>query len=124
MSVADVTPEETVKIAGILETKVAQAFSDRAQFKAEAESLRVALDAMTIERDYWRNRTEESERDRDEHGECEEFMHKQWESVAAIAKETMARRADRRRRKQTRLAPPADDPPPSVVVFNRSTAPA
>jgi|HubBroStandDraft_4_1064222.scaffolds.fasta_scaffold00027_15 hypothetical protein len=119
MTIEDVTPEETVKIAGILETKVAQAFADRAQFKAEAESLRVALDAMAMERDYWRNRTEESERDRDEHGECEEFMHKQWESVAAIAKETIARRTERRR-KQVRLAALGDDPPPSVVVFNRN----
>ena len=118
MSVDEVTPEETVKIAGILETKVAQAFADRASFKAESASLRVALDAMTIERDYWRNRTEESERNRDEYGESEEYMNSQWESVAAIAKETVARRAERRRR-QARLAPPPDDKPPSVVVFNR-----
>ena len=118
MTIEDVTPEETVKIAGILETKVGQVYADLARFKAEAESLRVSLDAMTIERDYWRNRTEESERDRDEHGESEEFMHRQWESVAAIAKETMARRADRRR-KQTRLAPPPEEKPPKIVVFNR-----
>ena len=116
----EVTPEEAIKLAGILETNVAQAYADRTSFKAEAESLRVALDAMTIERDYWRNRTEESERDRDEHGESEEFMHQQWESVAAIAKATIARRAERRS-KHPRLAPPEpEERPPSVVVFNRN----
>ena len=118
MSIEEITADETIKIAGILETKVAQVYKDRDSFKAEAESLRVSLDAMTIERDYWRNRTEESERDRDDHGESEEFMHRQWESVAAIARETLARRAERRKN-HVRLAPPLDEKPPSVVVFNR-----
>ena len=124
MSLDAITPEDTIKIAGILDTKVTQAYEDLARFKAEAASLRVSLDAMTVERDYWRNRSEETERDRDEYGEAEEFMARQWETVLATAKETMARRAERRRTQDNRLAgtqPAAlsSEKMPSVVVFNR-----
>ena len=116
MTVEDVTPEETIKIAGILEQKVMQAYADKNKFKAEADSLRTALDIMTGDRDYWRHRAEETEKERDDARESEEYMHRQWASVGVIAKETLNRRIERQT--QTKLPPP-NDAPPSVVVFNR-----
>lgn len=116
MSLDDVTAEETGKIAGILETKWTQTYADKTRFKAEADSLRTALDVMTGDRDYWRHRVEEAERERDDARESEEYMYRQWQGVGVIAKETMARRLERQ---QEQLSPP-DDPPPSVVVFNRN----
>ncbi len=117
MSLDEVTPEETGKIAGILETKWTQTYADKTRFKAEADSLRTALDVMTGDRDYWRHRAEAAERERDEARESEEYMHRQWQGVKAIAQETFAHRMARKPQEQ--LAPPENDPPPSVVVFNR-----
>jgi hypothetical protein len=118
MSVNEITSEETAKIAGILETKWVQTDADKMRFKAEADSLRTALDVMTADRDYWRHRAEEAEKERDDAREGEEYMHRQWQGVAAIATETMARRIERKAQKK--LPPPKyDDTPPSVVVFNR-----
>ena len=121
MSLDDVTPEETIKIAGILEQKVMQAYADKNKFKAEADSLRTALDVMTADRDYWRHRGEEAELERDEARESEEYMHRQWESVGAVAKETLEHRNARRKKPRPQLAlmPEPEDKPPSVVVFNR-----
>jgi hypothetical protein len=120
--IEDVTPEETGKIAGILETKWAQTYADKTRFKAEADSLRTALDVMTADRDYWRHRAEESELERDEARESEEYMHRQWESVGAVAKETLEHRNARRKKPRPQLALTPDDKPPSVVVFNRQPA--
>ena len=88
----NITPEETAKIAGILETKWTQTFADMTRFKSEAESYRTALDVMTADRDYWRKRAEDSERERDEARESEEYMHRQWQGVVAIGQETVRRR--------------------------------
>jgi hypothetical protein len=104
MSFNDVTPEETIKIAGILETKVMEAYGDKTRFKAEADSLRTALDIMTADRDYWRHRAEAAELERDESRQSEEFMYQQWDSVKAIAQETFARRMERKG--QDKLPPP------------------
>jgi len=122
MSMDDITADETGKIAGILETKWAQTYADKTRFKAEADSLRTALDVMTADRDYWRHRAEEAELERDEARESEEYMHRQWESVGAVAKETLEHRNTRKKRPRPQLAltPEPDDKPPSVVVFNRS----
>src|ERR1700722_18088627 len=119
MSMDDITADETGKIAGILEQKVTQAYADKNKFKAEADSLRTALDVMTADRDYWRHRGEEAELERDEARESEEYMHRQWESVGAVAKETLEHRNARKKKPRPQLALAAtDDPPPSVVVFN------
>ena len=113
MSIEEVTAEETGKIAGILETKWAQMAADNSRLKAENSSLNTALDIMTQDRNYWRDRADHGERERDEaRDECE-FMMRQWQGVYAIAKETKNRHAAKR------LAAPSDKPP-SVVVFNRS----
>jgi hypothetical protein len=118
MSLDEVTPEETGKIAGILEAKWTQTYEDKTRFKAEADSLRTALDVMTGDRDYWRRRAEEAERERDEARESEEYMHRQWQGVKAIAQETFNHRLAR---KQERLpAPQEDEPMPRAVIFNRN----
>src|ERR1700726_576106 len=98
MRMDEITSEETGKIAGILETKLAQTYADKTRFKAEADSLRTALDVMTADRDYWRHRAEESELERDEARESEEYMHRQWENVGAVAKETLEHRNARKKR--------------------------
>ena len=118
MSLDDVTPEETGKIAGILETKWTQTYADKTRFKAEADSLRTALDVMTGDRDYWRHRAEAAEAERDAARESEEYMHRQWQSVGAIAKETMLHRKER----MSQDKPSPLDPPPKAVVFNRQGA--
>jgi hypothetical protein len=92
----DITPEETGKLAGILEAKWTQTYADRTRFKAEADSLRTGLDVMTADRDYWRHRAEAAELERDEARESEEYMHRQWQSVGAVARETIAHRQERR----------------------------
>ena len=88
----NITPEETAKIAGILETKWTQTYSDMTKWKAEAESKATELDVMTADRNYWRKRAEDSERERDEARESEEYMHRQWQGVVAIGQETVRRR--------------------------------
>jgi hypothetical protein len=103
MSIDDVTPEETVRIAGILEQKVTQAYADKNKFKAEADSLRTALDVMTADRDYWRHRGEEAELERDEARESEEYMHRQWENVGAVARETLEYRNARKKKPRPQL---------------------
>lgn len=103
MSMNDITSDEVAKIAGILETKWTQTDADKTRFKAEAESLRTALDVMTADRDYWRHRAEDSELERDEARESEEYMHRQWESVGAVAKETMAHRNERKKAPRPQL---------------------
>jgi hypothetical protein len=92
----DITADETAKIAGILETKWTQTYADKTRFKAEADSLRTSLDVMTADRDYWRHRAEAAELDRDEARESEEYMHRQWQSVGAVARETIEHRQQRR----------------------------
>lgn len=94
MSIEEITTEETAKIAGILETKWMQTDADKLRFKAEAESFRTALDVMTGDRDYWRHRAESAELERDEARESEEYMHRQWQGVGAIARETLSRRME------------------------------
>ena len=118
MSLDEVTAEETSKIAGILETKWTQTYADKTRFKAEADSLRTALDVMTADRDYWRHRAEAGERERDEARESEEYMLRQWHGVYAIAGETKDHVLGRRT-KTVEPNLPAIDKPPSVVVFNR-----
>ena len=111
MSMDDVTPEETIKIAGILEQKVTQAYADKNKFKSEADSLRTALDVMTGDRDYWRHRCEEAELERGKLVRQIEnaAMHRQWESVGAVAKETMEHRSARRKKPRPQLVlTPAD----------------
>lgn len=95
MSAADlVTDQEAAKLAGILEGKWTQTYQDKNRFKAEADSLRTALDVMSSDRDYWRQRAEAAELERDLARESEEYMHRQWQNVGAIAKETVAYRSE------------------------------
>ena len=119
MSVDEITSEETGKMAGILEAKWTQTDADKLRFKAEAESLRTALDIMTNDRDYWRHRAEVGELERDGSRESEEFMLQRWLAVEAIAQETKTHVVGKRKIKPVALQSPANDPPPSVVVFNR-----
>jgi hypothetical protein len=96
MSAADlVTDNEVAKLAGILEGKWTQTYQDRDRLKAEAGSLRTALGVMSNDRDYWRERAEAAELERDLARESEEYMHRQWQSVGAIAKETVTYRSER-----------------------------
>jgi hypothetical protein len=88
MSIADVTAEETGKIAGILETKWSEMSSDNTRLTAENESLNVSLDLMTQDRNYWRERAETRERERDRARTEREYMLQQWLGVIAIAEET------------------------------------
>jgi len=88
MSLDDVTAEETGKIAGILETKWTEMSSDNTRLTAENESLNVSLDLMTQDRNYWRERAETRERERDRARTEREYMLQQWLGVIAIAEET------------------------------------
>jgi hypothetical protein len=90
MSLNDVTSEETGKIAGILETKWTEMSSDNTRLTAENESLNVSLDLMTQDRNYWRERAETRERERDRARTEREYMLQQWLGVIAIAEETKA----------------------------------
>lgn len=89
MSVAEISNDETGKIAGILEAKWAQMAADNSRLKAENQALNHALDIMTADRNYWRDRGEAGERERDEERDRSEFMTRQWQGVQAIAKETL-----------------------------------
>jgi hypothetical protein len=88
MSVKEITAEETGKIAGILETKWSEMSSDNTRLTAENESLNVSLDLMTQDRNYWRERAETRERERDRARTEREYMLQQWLGVIAIAEET------------------------------------
>ena len=50
-----------------------------------------ALDIMNQDRNYWRTRCLESEKERDEARDDAEFYMRQWQGVQAIARETMER---------------------------------
>ena len=91
MSIDEVTPEETGKIAGILETKWAEMAADNTRLKAENKALNHSLEIMTQDRNYWRERGEAGERERDEARDHSEFMIRQWQGVQAIARETLER---------------------------------
>lgn len=90
MSTAEITNEETRKIANILGEKWSEMAGDNGRLRAENQALNHALDIMTADRDYWRLRGEAGERERDEERDRSEFMTRQWQGVQAIAKETLA----------------------------------
>jgi hypothetical protein len=123
MSVDEITNEETGRITGILEQKWAQMTKDNARLTAENQALNHALDVMTQDRNYWRERGQEGEKERDEARDDAEFMLRQWQGVQAIAKETMERVKGERARTVSEPHPSptlaAVDKMPSVVVFNR-----
>lgn len=89
MTVAEITNDETGRIAGILESKWSQMAGDNSRMKAENMALDHALDVMTQDRDYWRERCQESEKERDQARDDSEFLIRQWQGVQAHAKATM-----------------------------------
>lgn len=91
MSISEVTTEETAKIAGVLEGKWIEMAADNTRLKAENKALNHSLEIMTQDRNYWRERGEAAERDRDEARDHSEFMIRQWQGVRAIAVETLGR---------------------------------
>lgn len=89
MSIAQISNEETGKITGILEAKWAQMTADNSRLKAENKALNHALEIMTQDRNYWRERGETGEHERDHERDRSEFMLRQWQGVQAIARETL-----------------------------------
>jgi hypothetical protein len=83
-----ITHETVGKVAGVLETKWTEMSEDNGRLKTENQSLRVSLDLMTNERDYWRDRAVIRENERDKANIESEYMLKQWLAVYAIAEET------------------------------------
>ena len=64
---------------------------DNSRLRAENSAKDHALDIKNQDRNYWRTRCLESEKERDEARDDAEFMLRQWQGVQAIAKETMER---------------------------------
>ena len=89
MSIAEISNEETGKITGILEAKWAQMTTDNSRLTAENKALNHALEIMTQDRNYWRERGEAGEHERDQERDRSEFMLRQWQGVQAIARETL-----------------------------------
>ena len=91
MTVAEITNDETGRIAGILEQKWQTMATDNSRLKAENMAVAHALDIMGQDRNYWRERALQGEKERDEARDDSEFYIRQWQGVQAIAKETMER---------------------------------
>lgn len=119
MSIDEVTPEETGKIAGILETKWTRMVDDNDKLREELEAVRIAADILQKDTDYWHERALRAEARGDKFWADMDFMLQQWNKFRAQCFEV-----DRVIKKgvlgQEALPAPADDPPPSVVVFNRN----
>lgn len=119
MSIADVTPEETGKIAGILETKWARMVADNLQLKEELEAQTVRADIVQKDCDYWHDRCLAAESRGDKFWADMDFMLQQWNKLRAQCVE-VDRTIKRGILTPPEALPSPDDPPPSVVVFNRN----
>lgn len=115
MSIAEITPEETGKIAGILETKWARMVDDLNKTKEELEAARVAADILQRDADYWHDRALKAEARGDKHWADMDFMLQTWNKLGAMYIEV------NKTIKKGVLGelPSPEDKPPSVVVFNR-----
>jgi len=112
-----VTPEETGKIAGILEAKWGRMVDDNNKLTEELEAARVANDILQKDIDYWHDRALRAEARGDKFWADMDFMLQQWNKLRAQCVEVD--RTIKRGILGTEALPPPDDPPPKVVVFNR-----
>ena len=73
MTVAEITNDETGRIAGILEQKWQTMSGDNSRLRAENSAKDHALDIMNQDRNYWRTRCQESEKERTKPGTMPSF---------------------------------------------------
>jgi hypothetical protein len=119
MSLEDITPEETGRIAGILETKWARMVNDTNKLREELEAARVAAEILQKDAGYWHDRALVAEARGDKHWADMDFMLQQWNKLRAqcIEVDRMIKRGILA--PQTDTLASSDDPIPRVVVFNR-----
>jgi hypothetical protein len=89
MTVAEITNEEGVKIANVLGEMFVDKTERLTRAEAAEQALGHALEVMTHDRDYWRRRCEDTERERDADRERAEVYLRQWKGVRAIANEAV-----------------------------------
>ena len=115
----EITPQQTGKLAGILETKWDRMVADNTQLKEELEAQTVRADIVQKDCDYWHARALQAEARGDKFWADMDFMLQQWNKLRAQCVE-VDRTIKRGILTSPEALPAPDDPPPSAVVFNRA----
>lgn len=91
MNIAEISNDEMEKIGVIFGQGYAQLRADYTRVIAENHALLNTNDIATKDRDYWRDRAQVSEQERDAAQDLCEFLIRQWEGVYSHAEETKSR---------------------------------
>lgn len=111
----EVTPEQTAKLASILETKWTRLVEDSNKLREELDAARIAGDILQKDADYWHARALAAELRGDKHWADMDFMLQQWHKLSAQCAEV-----NRTIKRGVLGELPAPETPPGVVVFNRN----